>query len=632
MVGNGVLRRAVLGGVSLVMAFFAMSSIAEAGNFTVTTMAGDSSAGSLHAAIESANASLDQDQITFASNLNGSINLTQNLPNLISPMTITGPGKDKITVNGLDQYLIFNTFSTTKISGLTLANGDGSTGGAINSHDPLEIDGVRITGAEDQFKGGAIFADDADSLVVKNSIITGNEAELGGGINTNQTHTTITNSEISDNTATVGNKSGGGLYSEDSDLTITDSQFTGNTAYAGGGILAKRIDDSIAPKIEITASKFDANKSTSPTTDASAGGAGMNIRADETTITGSQFTNNTAVGQVGALLIYGNVEINSSLIADNEADFGAAVVMGGTGVMDPATTSISDTTITGNVAASAISGVAISYGTASVESSTISGNTVTAPITIAPFYAAAGLTLFYGTGTVKNSIVSGNSPADYAAPTDLPGGPTGSSVKAAYSLMGTSTDNAYTDLVPGSNILSTDPKLGPLADNGGDLRTMLPSQKSPVIDKGLSASATDQRGMTRVVDLPAFANAAGGDGSDIGAVELQAGEYKPPLPPNKFSFGWYKVNRKTGVASLQVKVPGAGKLLVLGSKTVASSKSTAKKRSTAVVRIKAKGQALKTLRKKGKVKVKARVRFTPTGGKPLTKTKPVTLSRAKPKK
>ena len=32
-------------------------------------------------------------------------------------MTITGPGKDKITVNGLDQYLIFNTFSTTKISG-----------------------------------------------------------------------------------------------------------------------------------------------------------------------------------------------------------------------------------------------------------------------------------------------------------------------------------------------------------------------------------------------------------------------------------------------------------------------------------------------------------------------------------
>jgi hypothetical protein len=609
-----------------------MSSIAQAGNFTVTTMAGDDSAGSLHAAIESANANLDQDQITFASNLNGSINLTQSLPNLVSPMTITGPGKDVITVNGVDQYLIFNTYSTTKISGLTLANGDGGTGGAINSHDPLEIDGVRITGAEDQWKGGAIFADEADSLVVKNSIITDNEAELGGGINTKQTDTTISNTEISDNKSTDGDKAGGGLYSEDSDLTITDSEFTGNTAYAGGGILATRLDDAINPKIEITDTKFDSNKSTSPSTDVSAGGAGAKIEAAETTITGSEFTDNTATGQVGALLIVGNAEINSSLIADNKADFGAGVVAQGSSPSDPATVSISDSTITGNVAATAISGVAISYGTTSVESSTISGNTVTAPMTLAPFYATAGFTQFYGTGTVKNSIVSGNSPADYAAPTDLPGGTANSAIKAAYSLMGTSADNPYSDLVPGSNIPSADPMLGPLADNGGDLRTMLPSQDSPVIDKGLSASGVDARGLTRVVDLTDFANAAGGNGSDIGAVELQTSEYKPPTPPapsNNFSFGWYKVNRKTGIASLQVRVPGAGKLVVVGSKTVASSKTTAKKASTAVVKIKAKGKALKTVRKKGKVKVKAKVTFTPTGGKPRTKTKTIKLSMTK---
>ena len=72
---------------------------------------------------------------------------------------------------------------------------------------------VRITGAEDQFKRRRDLRRRRRFAGRQNSIITGNEAELGGGINTNQTHTTITNSEISDNTATVGNKSGGGLYS-----------------------------------------------------------------------------------------------------------------------------------------------------------------------------------------------------------------------------------------------------------------------------------------------------------------------------------------------------------------------------------------------------------------------------------
>ena len=58
---------------------------------------------------------------------------------------------------------------------------------------------------------------------------------------------------------------------------------------------------------------------------------------------------------------------------------------------------------------------------------------------------------------------------------------------------------------------------------------MMPASTSPAIDQGAAAGAsTDQRGQSRVFDVPNLANAAGGDGADIGAVELQAGEYIAP--------------------------------------------------------------------------------------------------------
>jgi hypothetical protein len=44
---------------------------------------------------------------------------------------------------------------------------------------------------------------------------------------------------------------------------------------------------------------------------------------------------------------------------------------------------------------------------------------------------------------------------------------------------------------------------------------------SPAIDKGKNCGpATDQRGVPRPYDFPSIINAAGGDGSDIGAFEL----------------------------------------------------------------------------------------------------------------
>jgi hypothetical protein len=64
--------------------------------------------------------------------------------------------------------------------------------------------------------------------------------------------------------------------------------------------------------------------------------------------------------------------------------------------------------------------------------------------------------------------------------------------------------------------------LSPCQDNSGPVWTMRPLANSPALDAGRSGLATDARGSRRVVDFPNVPNALGGDGSDIGAFELQA--------------------------------------------------------------------------------------------------------------
>src|SRR5439155_12217007 len=69
-----------------------------------------------------------------------------------------------------------------------------------------------------------------------------------------------------------------------------------------------------------------------------------------------------------------------------------------------------------------------------------------------------------------------------------------------------------------TNILGQDPLLGPLQDNGGPTLTHALLPGSPAIDQGSSGGLTsDQRGLTRVLDLPEITHVD--DGADIGAAE-----------------------------------------------------------------------------------------------------------------
>jgi hypothetical protein len=73
-----------------------------------------------------------------------------------------------------------------------------------------------------------------------------------------------------------------------------------------------------------------------------------------------------------------------------------------------------------------------------------------------------------------------------------------------------------------SDLLNLDPGLGPLQDNGGPTLTHALLAGSPAIDAGKSSDdlLLDQRNQPRRVDNPAVPNAPGGDGTDIGALEV----------------------------------------------------------------------------------------------------------------
>jgi uncharacterized delta-60 repeat protein len=76
------------------------------------------------------------------------------------------------------------------------------------------------------------------------------------------------------------------------------------------------------------------------------------------------------------------------------------------------------------------------------------------------------------------------------------------------------------DLV-GTTNAPINPRLGPLQDNGGPTFTHALLADSPAIDAGTNSGLDfDQRAQPRTIENPAIPNAPGGDGTDIGALEV----------------------------------------------------------------------------------------------------------------
>jgi len=221
-------------------------------------------------------------------------------------------------------------------------------------------------------------------------------------------------------------------------------------------------------------------------------------------------TANTAVFGAGAIHNNGGVlTINRSVIFDNMVNSGAAGILNSSG----STLTIINSLISGNGANGGNGGGIVNSGTVTLVSTTISAN-------FAQGGAGGGIHNASGTVTSKNSIIAKNlatSAPDY----------NGALVSQGFNLIGNSSGTTispaqFSDQV-GNAGSPLDPLLGIFQDNGGltFTRGLLPG--SPALDKGDSGSlATDERGFPRPINLVNTSNANGGDGSDIGAFEVQA--------------------------------------------------------------------------------------------------------------
>jgi len=290
------------------------------------------------------------------------------------------------------------------------------------------------------------------------------------------------------------------------------------------------------------------------------------------TIFGLTITNgsdSSSVGGGGILNDHANLTVNFSSLSGNSAVEGGGGIYNDGFASSSATLTVNNSTLSGNSSGNSVApsdgggiyndGGQSGSATLTVNNSTLSGNS-----------GASGGGIFNngfngsGTLTVNNSTLSGNSASGEGGGIDNLGTATltiGSTILNAgasggniTNLSGTVTSNGYnlsSDAAGGDgttgpggllnatgDIRNTNPMLGALANNGGPTFTYalctasgVPDASctgaSPAIDQGKNfttpLATTDQRGtgFTRTVNL-GLPRPTGGDGTDIGAFEVQA--------------------------------------------------------------------------------------------------------------
>lgn len=227
--------------------------------FIVTSLADDNTDGTLRKEIADANAAAGADTIVFDKALApGTITLntaTGEIP-ITEPLTIKGPGIDKVTVTGSDMIRIFNinyavaSLVPTVISGLSLIDGKAAgDGAAILSVNALTLKNVVVASSEASGHGGGVQVNTLGKVLIDSSRIVNNKAVAAGGGGglylVSQAGISVVKSTIADNTA----PSAGGLYAHISGgpapIIIDKVIVTGNSATGGdgGGISLNGQDD-----------------------------------------------------------------------------------------------------------------------------------------------------------------------------------------------------------------------------------------------------------------------------------------------------------------------------------------------------------------------------------------------------
>ncbi|HWF25685.1 MAG TPA: choice-of-anchor Q domain-containing protein [Solirubrobacteraceae bacterium] len=302
---------------------------------------------------------------------------------LTGSLTINGAGAGATTINAnhIDRAFAVHSGASLSISGVTLENG-------------AQPDATPSIYSTAQGVGGAVYND--GSLSITGSVLTGNSANIAGGVvyaDTTASSTSITNSLVTGNT-TIGSAAVVGAAS--GSITFSGDSITHNSAGASGGVLYDDEIGNTVGAVAITASTISTNTadgsggalyldqagalSLSSTTmngnitDASPGGAISDQSSGPLTVSASTLANNSSGDSPGGA-IYANgtdLTVSGSTFSGDEAYEGGALFIQGSSAT--ASQSITTTTFAGNAATYQGGAVYDELGSLSVSSSTFSGN------------------------------------------------------------------------------------------------------------------------------------------------------------------------------------------------------------------------------------------------------------------
>lgn len=383
-----------------------------------------------------------------------------------------------------------NSGNVTLTTG-TVTNNTGASGGGLATHDgsTTTITGSTFTGNHATASGsgqagdGGAILNNGGPFILRDSTLTGNDAFDGGGLaNLSNAASELTNVMVTTNTA---RQDGGGLSLHSGFITATNVTVTGNTAARDGGGISS-MADAAAETTTISRSLIADNVAT-------VHGGGIDSRGDgpltidETTIRTNQAPNGGGVTHAGDAPI----TIKRSTLNANQATNGGGLFLDAN-----SDSTLENTTVSGNTA-TGFGGGALTGSRLFLVHATVTNNSAPAGAGAGVNNGGAGV----GSGFVfpRNSIIALN--------------PTGGNCVGTITSQGANLENTNTCQLTaeGDQVNVTDPKIGPLAPNGGTTDTHALLTLSPALNNANVAPipATDQRSVPRPQGFQA----------DIGSVE-----------------------------------------------------------------------------------------------------------------
>ena len=262
-------------------------------------------------------------------------------------------------------------------------------------------------------------------------------------------------------------------------VTVTKLTITNGSATGGGGGIR-----SLSP-LSVTDCVLSGNSATTEGGAVSLAGGGGQFR-------NCTFSSNTAGQRGGAIYYDGEGGFTLTLINDtisgnhaNGGGNGGAIFhfSNSMAVNPPSTLQVTNCTITNNFSASSLNGGGIAAAANSA------GDDITT--------------------LLSNTIVAGNTAPNLVSGAGAPGA-SSTFVSQGYNL---TSDDGNGLLNATGDLVNSDPRLGPLQDNGGPSFTHLPSINGAAVDAGNTTQPFDQRGV-------GFISRPQGARDDIGAVEV----------------------------------------------------------------------------------------------------------------